>query len=130
MSRLAQLGRLLAFAAYFTRELVVANLQVVREVLVPGRLAPGIAAVPLRSTSDTEVTLIANLVTLTPGTLSLAVQREPRVLYVHGMFAGDPDEFRRQIADMEDRMLDAVRRDGAPRRDPGGATTPTRGGAR
>jgi multicomponent Na+:H+ antiporter subunit E len=108
--RLRQVGRLLGFAAYFLRELTVANAQVVWDVLTPrSRLAPGIAAVPLRSRSDLEVTLIANLVTLTPGTLSLAVRRDPATLYVHGMYARDPDVFREQIATMESRMLSALR---------------------
>ncbi len=114
-ARLRQLGRLLAFAAYFLRELVVANAQVVWDVVTPrSRLAPGIAAVPMRSRTDLEVTLIANLVTLTPGTLSLAVRRDPAVLYVHGMYARDPDAFREQIAEMEARMLAAVRLEDRP----------------
>jgi multicomponent Na+:H+ antiporter subunit E len=113
VARVRQLGRLLVFAGYFARALVVANAQVVWDVLTPrSRLAPGIAALPLLSRSDLEVTLIANLVTLTPGTLSLAVQRDPPVLYVHGMYAEDPDEFRRELGEMERRMLDAVRIDG------------------
>lgn len=116
-ARLRQAGRLLAFAAYFARALVMASAQVVWEVLTPrSRLAPGIAALPLRSCSDLEVTLIANLVTLTPGTLSLAVQRNPPVLYVHGMFAEDPEQFRRELGEMELRMLQALRRDGVPER--------------
>jgi multicomponent Na+:H+ antiporter subunit E len=114
-ARVRQVGRLLAFAAYFLRELVAANAQVVWDVVTPrSRLAPGIAAVPLRSRSDLEVTLIANLVTLTPGTLSLAVLREPPVLYVHGMYARDADVFRDQISAMEKRMLAAVRREDRP----------------
>lgn len=114
-ARVRQAGRLLAFAVYFARALAVANAQVVWDVITPrSRLAPGIAALPLRSRSDLEITLIANLVTLTPGTLSLAVQRDPPVLYVHGMFAEDPEQFRRELGEMELRMLQAVRRDGVP----------------
>jgi multicomponent Na+:H+ antiporter subunit E len=123
-ARVRQAGRLLVFSGYFTRELVVANAQVVWDVLTPrSRLAPGVAAVPLRSRTDLEVTLISNLVTLTPGTLSLAVQRDPPVLYVHGMYAEDVEEFRRSLAEMEARMLGAVRVGGlpAPHAEPGAA---------
>jgi multicomponent Na+:H+ antiporter subunit E len=115
-ARLRQAGRLLAFAAFFTRQLVVANGQVVWDVLTPrSRLQPGIAAVPLRSRSDAEVTLLANLVTLTPGTLTLAITRDPPVLYVHGMYAGDVEAFRAQLTEMETRMLRAWRVDPASR---------------
>jgi multicomponent Na+:H+ antiporter subunit E len=111
-ARLRQTARLLAFAGYFGRELLVANAQVVWDVLTPrSRLQPGIAAVPLRSRTDAEVTLLANLVTLTPGTLSLAISRDPPVLYVHGMYAGDPEAFRAQLTEMEARMLGAIRVD-------------------
>lgn len=111
-ARVRQAGRLLQFAAYFARELCVANAQVVWDVLTPrSRLQPGIAALRLRTRTDAEVTLIANLVTLTPGTLTLAIARDPDVLYVHGMYAGDPDAFRAQLARMETRMLRAVRLD-------------------
>lgn len=113
-ARARQAGRLLEFAAYFARELCIANAQVVWDVLTPrSRLEPGIAALRLRTRTDAEVTLIANLVTLTPGTLTLAIARDPDVLYVHGMYAGDPDAFREQLASMETRMLRAVRLDPA-----------------
>jgi multicomponent Na+:H+ antiporter subunit E len=112
-ARLRQAGRVLWFAAYFARELAVANAQVVWDIVTPrSRLQPGIAALPLRSRTDGEITMIANLVTLTPGTLSLAIARDPAVLYVHGMYAGDPDAFRAQLTEMETRMLRAVRLDG------------------
>lgn len=107
---LARTVRFAAFTAFFLRELVVANAQVVWDVLTPrSRLAPGIVALPLRSSSAGEITLIANLVSLTPGTLSLAVGHDPAVLYVHGMYAGTREQFVRQLEEMEDRMLHAVR---------------------
>jgi multicomponent Na+:H+ antiporter subunit E len=115
VSALARIPRLLGFAVYFLRELVTANLQVVRDVLTPGsRLASGIVELPLRSRTPAEITLIANLYSLTPGTLTLAVRRDPDVLYVHGMYAGDRDEFVRQLEEMENRMLHALR---GPERD-------------
>jgi multicomponent Na+:H+ antiporter subunit E len=127
-ARVRQAGRLLWFAAYFVRELCVANAQVVWDVLTPrSRLQPGIAALRLRTRTDAEVTLIANLVTLTPGTLTLAIARDPDVLYVHGMYARDPDAFRAQLSAMETRMLRAVRLDAAvPDAPPGAGAGPRR----
>ncbi len=109
MSMLGRILRLLVFAGYFLRELVAANVQVVWDVLTPrSRLSPGIVALPLRSRTPGEITLIANLVSLTPGTLSLAVSHDPDTLYVHGMYAGDRERFVRQLRHMEDRMLYAL----------------------
>jgi multicomponent Na+:H+ antiporter subunit E len=60
---------------------------------------PGIVAVPLdpRLTSDAQLTLLANLISLTPGTLSLALSEDRRILYVHAMFVEDPDQVREEI---------------------------------
>ncbi|HVM27351.1 MAG TPA: Na+/H+ antiporter subunit E [Mycobacteriales bacterium] len=111
-ARLRQAGRTVRFTGYFLRALAVANAQVVWDVVTPrSRLQPGVVALPLRCRTDAEVALLANLVTLTPGTLTLAISREPAVLYVHGMYAGDREAFRAQLAEMETRMLRAVRRD-------------------
>jgi multicomponent Na+:H+ antiporter subunit E len=60
-------------------------------------MRPAIVAVPLDLTSDFQITLLANLITLTPGTLSLDISDDKKILYVHGMYVDDVDEFRRSI---------------------------------
>ena len=60
--------------------------------------APGIVAVPLdHDLSDLEITTLASLVSLTPGTLSLDVTADRRTLYVHAMDASDPDAVRAEV---------------------------------
>lgn len=100
------------FAAFFLWEMIKANLQVTYHILAPYRqMRPGVIAVPLAVRTDTEITLLANLITLTPGTLSLDVSADRRVMYIHSMTQGDePDEFRRQIkAGFERRVLEVLR---------------------
>ncbi len=64
----------LLLAVYFFWELVVANFQVAGMVIFNRpRMQPGIIAIPLDIESDTEITLLANMITLTPGTWSLDV---------------------------------------------------------
>jgi multicomponent Na+:H+ antiporter subunit E len=90
--------RILELIALFLKELVKANMRVAYSVLTPyDRMDPGIVAVPLDITSDAEITLLANMITLTPGTLSLDVSDDRRVLYVHGMHIRDIEAFRREI---------------------------------
>lgn len=108
--QLRRVGRLLAFAGYFARMLVVANWEVVADLLTPGsRLQPGIVALPLRCRSAGEITLLSDLITLTPGTLTIDVSEDLGVLYVHGMYAPDAEAFRAELTDLETRMLHAVR---------------------
>lgn len=106
----ARTARILGFVAFFTYEFVKSNLVLVREVVRPRpRAAPAIVALPLRSRGRLETVLLANLITLTPGTLTLEVGENPPTLYVHGMFAGDPEGFLAELRDLEDRMLRALR---------------------
>jgi multicomponent Na+:H+ antiporter subunit E len=106
-----RLLRLPGFALFFAREIVVSNLKVAAAVLAPeGRLRPAIVAVPLRLDRDAEIALLADLITLTPGTLSLDVSPDRRTLYVHAMSTTSPDELRREIRDgFERRILEVFR---------------------
>ncbi|PST20919.1 Na+/H+ antiporter subunit E [Rhizobium sp. JAB6] len=71
---------------------------------------PGIFAFPLTVDRDFEITLLANLITLTPGTLSVDVSEDRKILYVHALDCSDPKSIRRSIADgFERRILEAFR---------------------
>ena len=92
-----RMPRTVGFVLYVLWELVLANLKVARLVLTPReRLRPGIVAVPLDLRTDAQITTLANLITLTPGTLSLDVSHDRRVLYVHSIEVVDPESFRRE----------------------------------
>jgi multicomponent Na+:H+ antiporter subunit E len=100
-----------AFAGFLLRELVLSTLRVAWEVVTPAKKRrQGIIAVPLDARTDLEIAILANLITFTPGTLSLDVSHDRGVLYVHTMFVDDPDELRRDIKDgFERRVLELVR---------------------
>ena len=73
-------------------------------------LKPGIFAFPLTVDRDFEITLLANLITLTPGTLSVDVSEDRTVLYVHALDCSDPVGIRRDIAGgFEKKILEAFR---------------------
>lgn len=94
---LKKLRQLVSFALFFVVELVLANLRVARDVPSPRPpIAPGVVAIPLDAKSDAGIVTFAVLMTLTPGTLALDISEDRRVMYVHGMWVGDPDEFRRE----------------------------------
>ena len=80
----------LRLAALFVRELALSVADVVHTVLRPSRVErSGIVAVPLDVRSEAGIALLANLVTLTPGTTSLHVAEDGSVLYVHAMSWSD-----------------------------------------
>jgi multicomponent Na+:H+ antiporter subunit E len=90
-------SRVIRFALLYAWELILANIRVAYSVLVPSRLRPGVVAVPLDVETDAEISLLVNLITLTPGTLSLDLSADRRVLYVHTIHVEDVEEFRCQI---------------------------------
>lgn len=105
-----RLGRILAFVRYFLVNLLIANVIVAREILrVRSCLRPAIAHMPLRATTSTEIALLVLCVGLTPGTLTVDIRRSPPSLFVHGMHAGDARQFRRRLAELEEKLLLAVR---------------------
>ncbi len=101
----------LRFAAFFLKELVLSNLRIAYDVITPRLHArPQIVAVPLDAQTESEITLLANFLTLTPGTLSLDLSSDKRVLYVHAMYAENPEQAINQIKQgMEMRLLEVLR---------------------
>ena len=98
---------------FFIWELIIANLRVAHDVLTPrNHMNPGVIGIPLDARTDTEITLLANLITLTPGTLSLDVSEDRKTLYIHAMFIddGDIERMRRSVKDgFERRILEVLR---------------------
>lgn len=77
----------------FAVELVAANLAVARVVLAPSlSIRPGIVAYPLELRSEMAITWLANLITLTPGTLTIDVSQDHRMLYIHTLNIDEPAE--------------------------------------
>ena len=88
----------IGFLAFFAGELVVSSLRVAWDVVTPrARRRPGIVAVPLKLTSDGAITLLAAVITLTPGSLGVDVSADRSTLFVHEMFVDDPDRVRERI---------------------------------
>lgn len=101
----------IAFAVFFIKELIVANLRMAQYTLSPlKKMNPAILAVPLEEMSDLEIMTLANLLTLTPGTLSLDVSDDRRTLYVHFMHVDDPERSKRELKEgFERRLLEVMR---------------------
>lgn len=84
-----------------------------RAPLVPASyVCPGVVAIPLDARTDFEIVLLANLITLTPGSVSLDLSEDRRVLYIHAMYidGGDIEAYRRSVKDgLERRVLELLR---------------------
>ncbi|WP_207493218.1 Na+/H+ antiporter subunit E [Aridibaculum aurantiacum] len=103
--------RIIGFILFFLKELLKANLEVAYDVITPRFfMKPGIVKIPLDAKTDLEITLLANLITLTPGTLSLDVSDDKKVLYVHAMYIKDKEKFITSIkSGFERKLLELLR---------------------
>lgn len=91
-------GTVARLAGYMAVNVVKSNLVVIRDILSrQPRLHTGIVAVDLPECSDEVVTLITNLLAVTPGTMPLEISEQPRALFVHVLHLEDPAAARRGI---------------------------------
>ncbi len=91
------LRRRIAFVLYFLWALLKANLRVAYDVVtITHYMRPAVIALPIGGKSDDEVALLANTITLTPGTLSLAISHDQKWLYVHTMYVDEDIEKAKQ----------------------------------
>jgi multicomponent Na+:H+ antiporter subunit E len=88
--------RLLAiveFLFFYIKEVVVSNFRVAYDVLTPeNQMRPGIIALDIADMTDAQIWLMANLITMTPGTLGLAVSGDHQKIYIHAMYLDRPPE--------------------------------------
>ncbi len=108
---LIKVRQVISLVLFFLWELIKSNLRVAYDVLTPKHhMRPGVLAIPLDAQTDAEITLLSNMITLTPGTLSLDISADRKTLYLHDMYIDDVDAARRRIKHgFERRILEVLR---------------------
>ena len=96
----------IVFIFYFFWQVIKANAVVAYDVATPRlSIKPGVIALPLELDSAVGITILANFITLTPGTLSLDVSDDRNVLFVHAMYLDDEEGLLRDLKDIESRII-------------------------
>ncbi len=108
-----RLARLLSFTGYFVKILIKSNWVVAKVVIRPGRITgihfhPRLVRYDVEGMNDIQITTLATLITLTPGTLSMDVSPDKKFLYVHCMFGLDRDAAIADLDELRDRMMREV----------------------
>ncbi|MFM7064275.1 MAG: Na+/H+ antiporter subunit E [Actinomycetes bacterium] len=98
------------FGTTFLWLLVTSSVSIAVAVVRPTteRLRAGVVVCPLVSDDPLVATVVADAVTLTPGTLTLDVRADPPALEVHVLGLGDPDAVRADVARLERLVLGAL----------------------
>ncbi len=103
--------KIIGFVLYFIYDLLKANFKIAYDVITPKYfMSPGIVAYPLRTENDFEITMLSNVISLTPGTLIIDVSEDKQALYIHTMYLTDKDKFIEHIRkNIENRLLEILR---------------------
>ncbi|NJP06311.1 MAG: Na+/H+ antiporter subunit E [Chloroflexaceae bacterium] len=98
--------QVIGFVVFFLQEVLLANLRVASTVLFnQPKLQPGIIEIDLDIETDIQITLLANLITLTPGTLSMDVSNDKKRLFVHSMHLEDVQAAKKEIKEGFERRI-------------------------
>jgi multicomponent K+:H+ antiporter subunit E len=84
---------LLRFIGVVLYDIMVANVAVARLIL--GRqelLEPAFLVLPLRLQTDVAISVLANTISLTPGTVSTFLSADRRCLIIHSLHTTDPED--------------------------------------
>lgn len=101
VTTLRRTGLALALLGVFLKDIVVANFEVARRILGPeSAIRPRFVWVPLGITNPQGIAVLAAMVTMTPGTLSVDITTDRRWLLVHAFNADDEAAL---IADLQQR---------------------------
>ncbi|HZR84919.1 MAG TPA: Na+/H+ antiporter subunit E [Candidatus Binatia bacterium] len=106
------------YLAILTREVVLASISVAKLVFGPiDRLRSGFVAFEMDARSDIEITVLANSITLTPGTITVHVDPERHILIMHAIDVGhDPEDVRQATKSVLEANILKWSRAASPRR--------------
>jgi multicomponent Na+:H+ antiporter subunit E len=87
-----KMPKALTFSIFFLKELFIANIKIAYDILTPHYyMRPTVLALPLKVKTNYEITILANMISLTPGTLSIDVSPDRKILYVHALYVKNND---------------------------------------
>lgn len=90
----------------FIIELTKANIDVVKIVFTPKlKNKPGIVAMETELTTEVEITLLAALISLTPGTISMDFSADNKTLYIHALDIQDKEQMIEEIRNSFERAI-------------------------
>ena len=99
--------RIIEFILFYLKEVTLSNIRVAYGVCVPSAMNPKLVMVALdhHDMTDWQLTLLANLITMTPGTLSINISADRRSLFIHAMFIDSPEQLQKDVNEQYARRI-------------------------
>ena len=89
------------FLLFYLKEVILANIRVARDVLTPTshmNMNPKLVNIEIeQDLTDWQLTILANLITMTPGTLSIDISEDRKSIFIHAMFIESSEALQKEI---------------------------------
>ena len=103
-----RIGYIIVFIVFYLNRLIRSNIMIAYDILTPTYyMKPAIVKIPVRLTADHRILALVNLVTMTPGTLSIDLSEDKKMLYIHTLYMEEPEVLHKEIIILEDMILKA-----------------------
>lgn len=97
------------FVCVVIYQILIANMMVARLILTnQEKLHPGFLSVPLELTSPIAISLLANTISLTPGTVSCDLSEDQKSLLIHALHIEDADAIITEIKQLFEKPLKEI----------------------
>ncbi|MGQ1788147.1 MULTISPECIES: Na+/H+ antiporter subunit E [unclassified Saccharicrinis] len=107
MRALKKIYLFISFLMFYLLKLIQANIYIAYDILTPKmHTNPGFVWVPIKVSSDIGILLLCNLVSMTPGTLSVDIDRDKKKLLVHYLYKTLDSDVVAEIEEMQDRIIE------------------------
>lgn len=104
--RLARPGKILALMTHLLYDIVVANLVVARTILSPRLdIHPAFIDYPVELRNEFAITVLANVIALTPGTVAAGLSDDRRMILIHALDVTDPEALVAMLRDRYEKPL-------------------------
>ena len=98
--------KIFAFIILFFYDLLKANFEVMKDVVTPNyNMKPGIVKYEMDAKTDFEITMLANMIALTPGTVVIDLSKDKKFMYIHVMYLTNKEEFKSTLSNRIERKL-------------------------
>ncbi len=103
--------KIIMFIVYFLYDMVRANIEVTREIMTPKlNITPGIIAYKHNLKTDFEITMLTNIIALTPGTMVMKISDDKKLLYIHSLYIQDKEKFIERLKNgLERKLIEILR---------------------
>lgn len=103
--------KLLLFVVFLLYDMIKANLEVTKEIITPKlNMKPAIIQYEHRLKSDFEITMLTNLIAITPGTMVLKISPDKKYLFIHSFYVKDKEKFKERLRNgLEKKLIEVIR---------------------